>query len=131
MTTEAERRHICRLIDMAVERCEERNLRERLEVPRCVAELVVQLQAGARRPLSVPRDTITAHGQLLDLREGYMNRREEADEELEQEPDEDQRDDNLCASCGSPLSPLSRYSTCSHCRQLQRRVARLAEVLAS
>ena len=32
MTTEAERRHIYRLIDLAVERCEEGNLRERLEV---------------------------------------------------------------------------------------------------
>jgi hypothetical protein len=44
--TEQERRYACRLIDLAVERCEEGNLREHLEVPRWIADLVVRLQAA-------------------------------------------------------------------------------------
>jgi hypothetical protein len=70
--TKQERRYVCRLIDHAVERCEEGNLRERLEVPRSIADLVLQLRAAAGEELVVPRDTIAAHGQLLDLRGRYM-----------------------------------------------------------
>jgi hypothetical protein len=52
--TEQERRYACRLIDLAVERCEEGNMREHLEVPRWIADLVVQLQAAAGEDLVVP-----------------------------------------------------------------------------
>ena len=43
---DAERRHVCRLIDLAVERCEDANLREQLAVPRWIADLVLT----CRRP---------------------------------------------------------------------------------
>ncbi len=72
MTT-TERRHVYRLIDLAVTRCEEANLREQLEVPRWVADLLVHLQAAGEEP-RIPRDTIEAHGWLLDARVRYMPR---------------------------------------------------------
>ncbi|PZS33220.1 MAG: hypothetical protein DLM58_08255 [Pseudonocardiales bacterium] len=92
-----ERRHVCRLIDLAVDRCEKGNLREQLEVPRSIADLIVSLQAAAGEPLSVPRDTITARGQLLDLRQGYMARRSTSEPER-----------RLCVGCHQPLSPFCR-----------------------
>jgi hypothetical protein len=55
---DAERRHVCRLIDLAVERCEDANLREQLAVPRWIADLVVHLQAAAGEAALVPRHTI-------------------------------------------------------------------------
>ena len=85
MTTQ-ERRYVCRLIDHAVERCEEGNLQEQLEVPRWIADLVVQLQAVAGEELVVPPDSIAAHGQLLDLRGRYLPKSwplETSDRELE------------------------------------------------
>jgi hypothetical protein len=123
--TQQERRYVCRLIDHAVERCEEGNLRERLEVPRLIADLVVQLQAAAGEELGVPRDTIAAHGQLLDLRGRYMPKSwplETSNPELER---------LLCTSCHRPMSPLSRQSVCTGCRRLQRLVKRAAAALAS
>jgi hypothetical protein len=118
--TEQERRYTRRLIDLAVERCEERNLREQLGVPRWIADLVVRLQAAAGEELVVPADTIAAHGQLLDLRRGYM-------------PGSSKEDDSerTCASCGRPLRRLSRQADCTECRRLRRLVSRTAAALAS
>ena len=124
MTTQ-ERRYVCRLIDHAVERCEEGNLQEQLEVPRWIADLVVQLQAAAGEELVVPPDTIAAHGQLLDLRGRYLPKSwplEASDPELER---------RLCTSCHQPMSPLCRQSVCTECRRLQRLVKRAAAALAS
>jgi hypothetical protein len=53
--TDTERRYVCRLIDSAVERCEEGNLREQLEVPRWIADVVVHLQAAAGEDLRIPK----------------------------------------------------------------------------
>ena len=124
MTTQ-ERHYVCRLIDHAVERCEEGNLQEQLEVPRWIADLVVQLQAAAGEELVVPTDTIAAHGQLLDRRGRYMPRSwplEASDPELER---------RRCTSCHQPMSPLCRQSVCTECRRLQRLVKRAAAALAS
>jgi hypothetical protein len=120
--TDTERRYVCRLIDSAVERCEEGNLRDRLEVPRWVAEVVVQLQAAAGEDLLIPRDTVTAHGQLLDVREHYMRAAKHGREI---------GSGSACNSCGKPMSPLCRRTTCTQCRRLQRLTARVAGVLAS
>jgi hypothetical protein len=116
--TEQERRYACRLIDLAVERCEERNLREQLAVPRWIADLVVQLQAAAGEELAVPADTIATHGQLLDLRRRYM-------------PGSEDDSERTCASCGRPLRRFSRQADCTECRRLQRLVSRAAAALAS
>lgn len=70
--TAVERRRACRYIDIAVDHCELFNLREQLDVPRWIADLVVHLEAAAGEELQVPRDAIEAHGRLLDLRRGYM-----------------------------------------------------------
>ncbi len=123
--TKQERRYVCRLIDHAVECCEEGNLRERLEVPRSIADLVVQLQAAAGEELVVPRDTIAAHGQLLDLRGRYLPKSwplETSDPELER---------RLCTSCEQLMSPLCLQSVCTECRRLQRLAKRTAAALAS
>jgi hypothetical protein len=118
--TEQERRYACRLIDLAVERCEERNLREQLELPRWIADLVVQLQATAGEDLVVPGDTLAAHGQLLDLRRRYMPGSSEEDDS-----------ERTCDSCGRPLRRLSRQADCTECRRLRRLVSRAAAALAS
>src|SRR5439155_21585264 len=123
--TEQERRYACRLIDLAVERCEERNLREQLEVPRWIADLVVRLLAAAGEELVVPADTITAHGQLLDLRHNFMpwsSPLRASDPELER---------RLCATCSRPMRPLSKQSDCTNCRRLQRLIERAQVALAS
>ncbi len=123
--TAPKRRYVLRLIDQAVECCEESNLREQLDVPRWIADLVVQLQAAAGEELLVPRDTIVAHGQLLDLRGRSMPRSsplETSDPELER---------RLCNSCQQPMSPLCRQSVCTECRRLQRLVKRAVSALAS
>jgi hypothetical protein len=118
--TKDERRYICRLIDVAVESCELANLREELEVPRGIVDLVVHLQAASGEPLSVPQDTIVAHGQLLDLRQGYMNcQREQGNP------------GRPCDCCGAPLSAVSRHTTCPRCRHMRRLVARVAKAMAS
>jgi hypothetical protein len=122
---DAERRHVCRLIDFAVERCEDANLREQLAVPRWIADLVVHLQAAAGEEPLVPRHTIAAQGVLLDLRRHYMPKSsplETSDPELER---------RLCTSCHRPMSPLCRQSVCTECRRLQRLVKRAAAALAS
>ncbi len=122
---DAERRHVCRLIDLAVERCEDANLREELAVPHWIADLVVHLQAAAGEEALVPRHTIAAHGVLLDLRGHYMPRSsplETSDPELER---------RLCSSCHQPMRPRCRQSVCTACRRLQRLVTRAAEALAS
>ena len=124
MTTQ-ERRYVCRLIDHAVERCEEGNLREQLEVPRWIADLVVQLQAAGGEELVVPRDTIAAHGQLLDLRGRYLPMSwplETSDPELER---------RRCPSCHQPMRPQCRQALCTECRRLQRLVKRAAAALVS
>ena len=64
-----ERPDVYRLIELAIERCEQGNLQERMELPRWIADLVVDLEAAAGEDLRVPKDTIEAHGRLLDLRE--------------------------------------------------------------
>jgi len=118
--TDVERRRVGRLVDLAVERCEEGNLTDRLEVPRWVADLVVHLEAAADEELVVPTDTIAARGQLLDLRRRYM-------------PGSSKEDDSerTCATCGRPLRRLCRQSACTECRRLQRLVSRAAAALAS
>jgi hypothetical protein len=120
--TEQERRYVCRLIDLAVERCEEGNLRELLEVPRWVADLVVHLRAAAGEELRVPNDTIAAHSDLMDLREHYMKGARQGRETGSGSP---------CHSCGKSMSPLCRRSTCTQCRRLQRLTARVTGALAS
>jgi hypothetical protein len=122
--TEQERRYTCRLIDLAVERCEVRNLREQLSVPPWIADLVVQLQAAAGEELVVPADAIAAHGQLLDLRHNFMPRSSPlrtSDPELER---------RLCATCAQPMSPLTKQPNCTNCRRLQRLIRRAQVALA-
>jgi hypothetical protein len=114
--TDAERRSVCRLIDLALDRCEQGNLRDRLELPRWVADLLVNLEAAAGEALRIPKDTVEAHGQLLDLREVYMQAQPKWGSS-----------ESRCASCGQLLSPLCRQSTCTRCRKMQRLVARSAE----
>lgn len=122
--TMAEHRYVCRLIDLAVERCEDGNLHEQLAVPRWIADLIVHLQTTAREPLAVPQDTVMAHGQLLDLRQRYMPRSSAAEaSELPQR--------RLCTRCQQPVSPLFRRAVYRKCRRLERLVARIAEALAS
>ena len=123
--TKQKRPYVCRLIDHAVERGEEGNLREQLAVPRWIADLVVQLQAAGGEEPVVPRDTIAPHGQLLDLRGRYLPKtwpQETSDPELER---------RLCTSCEQPMSPLCRQSVCTECRRLQRLVKRAAAALVS
>ncbi len=120
--TDAKRRHICRVINLAVESCEESNLSEQLEVPRWIADLVVQLQASTGEELLVPRDTVEAHGQLLDLRERYMPALSASERE---------RGGAVCDSCEHPLRPLCRFTTCTECRRLKRLMKGAAAALAS
>jgi hypothetical protein len=46
----------------------------KFDVPRWVADLLVQLQAAAGEQPRIPSDTIEAHGWLLDARQRYMVR---------------------------------------------------------
>jgi hypothetical protein len=106
--TEQERRYVCRLLDLAVERCEEGNLREHLAVPRWVADLVVQLQAAADDELRIPTNTIVAHGELLDLRRCYMPTAPAYDREKGAA--------EACQNCGRELRQDSQEVLCTHCR---------------
>jgi hypothetical protein len=120
--SEQERRYACRLIDLAAECCEERNLSNQLWVPRWISDLVVQLQAAAGEELRIPTDTIDAHGELLDRRENYMPRLAESERRTA---------GATCEDCGEPLSPITKRTTCTRCRQLRRLVERAAAQLAS
>ena len=122
---DAERRHVCRLIDLAVERCEDANLREQLAVPRWIADLVVHLQAAAGEEALVPRHTIAAQGVLLDYDAiTCLSPRR-------WRPRTQRWSGGSAAAATSPLRPRYRQSVCTACRRLQRLVTRAAEALAS
>lgn len=59
-----------RNIDRAVEACELLNLAERRDLPRWIADLVVDLAAHLGVDVGVPRTPVDAHDQLLTLAAG-------------------------------------------------------------
>jgi hypothetical protein len=73
---EHRRRHIVRLIDLAIEACEELNLQSetyrRPKAPAWVLGLVEWLQVKALLPTDPPRNSQQAHEALLDLQAGYL-----------------------------------------------------------
>ena len=128
--TRAERRDVCRLIDLAVSSCEDANLREQLQPPRWVADLLVHLQAAAGEEPRIPRDTIEAHGWLLDARRCYMPHISTLESAAESPPAPSNWDSTRrCRHCARPIRETQRWE-CSNCRKV-RRLIRLQGALAS
>lgn len=74
---ERQRRHLRRLIDLALEACEELNLgagRQGGPTPAWVAELVQHLQAEAGEQRRRPQDSIEALNELFRLQERCLDR---------------------------------------------------------
>jgi hypothetical protein len=129
--TATELRFVCRLMDLAVARCEEANLREQLEVPRWVADLLVQLQAAAGEQPRIPSDTIEAHGWLLDARERYMPDISSLQAAEDEPPTPTSCDSTRrCRHCGHQIRETNRWE-CANCRKVRRLLRRVQGALAS